>query len=81
MHTPLCHVLTLLTVADGDYTSMTTDLTFRTDQTVTIMTMGDTRVEDPEMFTLSLTSTDSAVTVTTESAIVSITDQTSKYTY
>ena len=77
-----CHLFTLtLTVADGDYTSVSTDLTFRTDQTVMIMTMADNVVENPEIFTLSLTSTDSAVTVATESATVSIADQTSKYTY
>ena len=51
-----------------------------TSQTVTVMAEGDNVIEDDEMFTLSLTSTDSAIDMLMpQSATVTITDQTSKY--
>ena len=50
-----------------------------TSQTVTIMTSTDSRVETQETFTLSLTSTDSAVMPQSVSTTVSITDMTSEY--
>ena len=51
-----------------------------TSRTVTVMTGMDTVIEDEEMFTLSLTSTDPAMDrLTLQSADVSITDNTSKY--
>ena len=62
---------------------MSVDVTFSigsTNQTVTVMAMNDTVIEDEEMFTLSLTSDDDAVDVMFQSATVTITDQTSKYT-
>ena len=71
-----------LTVAGSDYTSVSMDLTFNattTNQTVMIMTSTDSRVEDEEMFTLSLTTTDSAVMSQSVSTNVSITDMTSEY--
>ena len=58
------------------------DLTFSagtTSQTVMIMTSTDSIVEDLETFTLSLTSTDSAVMPQSVSTTVSITDMTSEY--
>ena len=58
------------------------DLTFSagtTSQTVMIMTSTDSIVETQEMFTLSLTSTDSAVMPQSVSRTVSINDTTSEY--
>ena len=72
-----------LSEAGNDYTSVSVDLTLSagtTSQAVMIMTSTDNRVENEEIFTLSLTSTDSAVTVTTPSATVTLTDETSKCT-
>ena len=68
-------------MADGDYESVFTDLTFRADRIVMIMTLPDSVVENEEMFTLSLTTSDSAVTVPTATVTVSITDNTSKCMY
>ena len=59
------------------------DVTFNsnsTNQTVTVMAGTDNVIEYPETFTLSLTSDDDAVDVMFQSATVTITDQTSKYT-
>ena len=59
------------------------DVTFNsnsTNQTVTVMAGNDNVIEDPETFNLSLTSDDDAVDVMPQSATVTITDQTSKYT-
>ena len=70
------------TEAGNDYTSVSVDLVFSattTSQTVTIMTSTDSRVEDKETFTLSLTSTDSAVMPQSVSTTVSITDMISEY--
>ena len=51
-----------------------------TSQTVTVMAEGDNVIEDDETFTLSLTSTDTAIDMLMlQSATVTITDQTSKY--
>ena len=72
-----------LSEAGSDYTSVTTNLTFSattTSQTVMTMTSTDNVLEDDEEFTLSLTTGDSAVTVTTPSATVTLTDETSKCT-
>ena len=71
-----------LSAGGSDYTDLTTMLTFSstsTSQTVTVMTGTDTVIEDEEMFTLSLTSGDIAITL--QSSTVSITDQTSKYSH
>ena len=71
-----------LSVAGSDYTSETVDLTFSPttlSQTVMIVISTDNRVEDEEMFTLSLTSTDPAVMPQSVSRTVSITDMTSEY--
>ena len=73
-----------LSEAGSDYTSETVDLiiTFNatiTSQIVMIMTSTDSRVEDKETFTLSLTSTDPAVMPQSVSMTVSITDITSEY--
>ena len=51
-----------------------------TSQTATVMAEGDNMIEDDETFTLSLTSTDTAIDrLMPQSATVTITDQTSKY--
>ena len=51
-----------------------------TSQTVTVMADDDNMIEDDETFTLSLTSTDTAIAMLMpQSATVTITDQTSKY--
>ena len=58
------------------------DLTFNatiTSQTVMIVTSNDSRVENEEMFTLSLNSTDPAMMPQSVSRTVSITDMTSEY--
>ena len=71
-----------LSEAGSDYTSETVDLTVSagtTSQTVMIMASTDSRVEDMETFTLSLTSTDSAVMPQSVSRTVFITDMTSEY--
>ena len=71
-----------LTVAGSDYTSLTMDLTFSdttSSHNVMIMTSTDGRVEDPETFTLSLTSTDPAVMPQSVSRTLSINDITSEY--
>ena len=69
----------------GDYPRLSMDLTFNivtTSRVVTVATSNDTVIEDEEMFTLSLTSTDPAVDrLTLQSVDVSITDDTSKYIY
>ena len=73
-----------ITEAGNDYTSETVDLTFSattTSQTVMIMTTPDSIVENEEMFTLSLTTDDPAVTVPTATVTVSITDNTSECMY
>ena len=67
------------TVDNNDYSPLTMELTFTTGaltRTVNIETSMDMVIEDPETFTLSLTSTDPAVTGMIPSATVSITDQT-----
>ena len=69
-------------MAGNDYTSESVELTFSagtTSQTVMIMTSTDSIVETQETFTLSLTSTDSAVMPQSVSTTVSITDMTSEY--
>ena len=71
-----------ITEAGNDYTSVSVDLTFSagtTSQTVMIITSTDSIVENVETFTLSLTSTDSAVMPQSVSTTVSITDMTSEY--
>ena len=70
-----------LSEAGSDYRSVFVDLVFSattTSQTVMIMASNDNVLEDDEEFTLSLTTGDSAVTVTTPSATVTLTDVTSK---
>ena len=71
------------TVGGSDYTHSTTMVTFSsgsTSRTVTVVAEGDNVIEDEEMFTLSLTSTDTAIDMLMlQSATVTITDQTSKY--
>jgi hypothetical protein len=65
--------------AGSDYTSETVDLTFSattTSQTVMIMASNDSIVETQEMFTLSVTTTNSAVMPQSVSITVSITDMT-----
>ena len=61
------------------------DLTFNsgaTSQVVTVTTSNDTVIEDEETFTLALTSTDAAIAMLMpQSATVTITDQTSKYSH
>ena len=62
---------------------MSVDVTFSsgsTSCTVTVMAEDDIVIENDEMFTLSLTSDDDAVDVMPQSATVTITDQTSKFT-
>ena len=76
-HLPLSH-----SGSGGDYTSLSTDLTFNsvtTSQMMTVATSTDTVIEDEETFTLILTENDDAVDVMPQSATVNITDQTSKY--
>ena len=71
-----------LSVGDNDYTSVSMDVTFSSgiiSRTVTVMAENDTVIENDEIFTLSLSENDDAVVVTSQSAIVTITDQTSKY--
>ena len=71
----------LISVAGSDYTPPSTPLTISagtTNQTVTIMASTDNVVEDPETFTLSVTSTDPAVTGMAPSATVTIEDDNSK---
>ena len=61
---------------------MSVEVTFSsgsTSRTVTVMAEDDTVIENDETFTLSLTSDDDAVDVMPQSATVTITDQTSKY--
>ena len=73
-----------LSVAGNDYTSVSEDRTFSattTSQTVMIMASNDSIVENEEMFTLSLTTDDPAVTVPTATVTVSITDNTSECMY
>ena len=51
-----------------------------TSQSVMVVTKTDTVIEDEEMFTLSLTSTDPAMDrLTLQSSTVNITDNSSKY--
>ena len=72
-----------LSVGVNDYTSVSVDVTFSSgsiSHTVTVMAEDDIVIENDETFTLSLTSDDDAVDVTPQSATVTITDQTSKYT-
>ena len=53
-----------------------------TSRTVTVMAEGDNVIENDEMFTLSLNSTDTAIDMLMpQSATVTITDQTSKYSH
>ena len=62
---------------------MSTNVTFSigsTSQTVMVTAEDDNVIENNETFTLSLTSGDNAVDMTPQSATVTITDQTSKYT-
>ena len=77
-HLPLSH-----SGSGGDYTSLSIYLTFNsvtTSQMVTVATSTDTVIEDEEIFTLSLTSTDTAIAMLMpQSATVTITDLTSKY--
>ena len=78
-----------LSVSDADYTSVSMILIITTGTTISaggnliptvmIMTSTDSIVETQEMFTLSLTSTDSAVMPQSVSRTVSITDMTSEY--
>ena len=76
-------LLPLSYLGDTDYTSLSMDLTFNsatTSQMVTVNILPDTVIEDEEMFTLSLTSTDTAIDILMpQSATVTIIDQTSKY--
>ena len=69
-------------MAGSDYTSVSMDLTINSGSTISqavmIMASTDDRVENVETFSLSLTSGDPAVTVTTASATVTIEDVTSE---
>ena len=79
-----CAISFSLTVDDSDYTSLSVDLTFNsvtTSQMVTVATSPDTEIETMETFTLALTENDDAVDVMPQSATVTITDQTSKYSH
>ena len=89
MYSHLTHPLSL-SVADADYTSMSMMLTITTGTisaggnlipTVMIVTSTDSRVENVETFTLSLTTGDSAVMPQPLSTTVSINDTTSEYMY
>ena len=71
-------------VADSDYTSLTMNLTFSAttaNQTIVINASIDNVIEDPETFTLFLTSDDPAVMLQSVSRNVSINDTTSEYIY
>ena len=59
---------------------MVTFISGSTSRTVTVTAGTDNVIEYPETFTLSLTSGDDAVDMMLQSATVTITDQTSKYT-
>ena len=79
-----CAISFSLTVGGSDYTSLSTDLTFNsvtTSRMATVATSTDTVIEDEETFTLALTENDDAVDVMPQSATVTITDQTSKYSH
>ena len=69
------------TPGDSDYTAptMITINSGSTSQTVTVMAEIDSVIENNETFTLSLSKDDTAVNVMPQSATVTITDQTSKY--
>ena len=63
--------------ASSDYTSVTRGLTFNsgtTTQTVMVPIVGDNVVESTESFTVSLTSADSAVTLSPSTTTVTILD-------
>ena len=84
IHTPFSVSLpATYTPVASDYTADPTMVTFNsgdTSQTVTVTAMGDNMIENDEMFTLSLTSADTAIDMLSpQSATVTITDQTSKY--
>ena len=77
------HVYTHLShpVADTDYEGLSMNLTFDGDtsiQTVAINANADDAVEDEESFILSLSSTDSAVSLQPANSTVTITDKTSE---
>ena len=66
-----------LSPAPSDYTTVTMDLTFNsgnTARTVMIPIVGDNVVESTESFTVSLTSADSAVTLSPSTTTVTIQD-------
>ena len=63
--------------APSDYTTVSMDLTFNsgtTTQTMMIPIIGDNVVESTESFTVSLTSADSAVTLSPSTTTVTIED-------
>ena len=75
------YVLSFLPPAPFDYTTVTMDLTFNADYTnqiVMIHILGDNVVENTESFTVSLTTGDSAVMLTPQTATVTIQDDDSK---
>ena len=80
-----CAISFSLTVGGSDYTSLSVDLTFNSatnSQMVTVATYNDIIIETMETFTLSLTENDDAVNMLMpQSATVTITDQTSKYSH
>ena len=68
--------------APSDYTSVTRGLTFNsgtTTQTVMVPIVGDNVVESTESFTVSLTSADSAVTLSPSTTTVTIQDDDGKF--
>ena len=79
-----CAISFSLTVGGSDYTSLSVDLTFNSvtnGRMVTVATSPDTVIEDEETFALALTENDDAVNMLMpQSATLTITDQTSKYT-
>ena len=71
----------LISPAGGDYTPLTTDLTFGSaaiTNMVTIVIHDDLLVEDSEFFNVTLTTTDLRVTLEPDDAAVTIEDEDSK---
>ena len=71
----------LISPAGGDYTPLTTDLTFggaAVTKVVTIVIHDDLVVEDSEFFNMTLTTTDPSVTLEPAAAAVTIEDEDSK---
>ena len=67
----------LISPAGGDYTPLTTDLTFgnaTVTKMVTLFILDDLFVEDSEFFNVTLTTTDPSVTLEPDAATVTIED-------